>query len=259
MEEYKCKDQDGVVQDTCAVMHHCYCRRTMLGVAQLVLDDNVELRRSKRPRQTGHIGTERPLQSHKRIDDKDPNSMELLLFHGLDNVEWIGSSRIGGNIHGRRRLKKATVMKKASRNKNMFQITGLQPNGKGLCGKTPIAHAQNTLSARFEDTSNFLKNFQGLCQVIDRHDARDHVKGIVLHGYSGILIQVLDNVVRQDGVLPQFVGIHAQSNHLVATRPVGRIMTHPRGTQIQDVLSVLKATRVVLGQGGHCGLLLFET
>ena len=127
---------------------------------------------------------------------------------------------------------------------------------KAFVGKKPIAHAQNTLSARFEDPANFLKNFQGLGQVIHRHDTRDHVKGIVVDGNGGILIQVLDNIVGQDGVLPQFVGIHTQSNHLVATLPVGRIMTHPRRTQIQDVLSVLKATRVVFRQGGHCGLLL---
>ena len=71
----------------------------------------------------------------------------LRLALGRDDIERIGTTRIGTAIFGNGRVKQTTIVKKGTGDENVLEVVSLQPNGKGLGWKAPVAHGEYAFAA----------------------------------------------------------------------------------------------------------------
>mmetsp|Transcript_33574 Transcript_33574/g.71596 ORF Transcript_33574/g.71596 Transcript_33574/m.71596 type:complete len:211 (+) Transcript_33574:288-920(+) len=141
-------------------------------------------------------------------------------------------------------------MKEATHDENVLQVVRLEPYLERLRREAPVAHGNDTLPPRPQDSGDLVEDFFWLIQVIHAHNAGDLIEAFVLKGKFWLFIKIAHDIRRELFVLAQFIVVHAKSHH-VPSLPLLGIMTDPRGANIQHVISVLHILCVVLRQCIH--------
>ena len=111
----------------------------------------------------------------------------------------------------------------------MPPVGGVAPDEHGLGGEHAVGKGYDEDAPGLEDAVHFLEDFDGPGQVLHRYRNDDGVKGIVLVGQDGVLVDVLNHIVVQVRVLRHLHGVHAQSRQPlpgVVRRPVGAPAAH---------------------------------
>ena len=111
-------------------------------------------------------------------------------------------------------------------------VGGIAPDTDGLGGEHAVGEGGDEDAAGLEDAVHVPENLDRPDDVLDGHGDNHGVKGVVLVGQDGILVDVLDKVVVEVGVVLHFQGVHTETGEALAGMAGGPMGT-PTAHQVQ--------------------------
>mmetsp|Transcript_11254 Transcript_11254/g.33981 ORF Transcript_11254/g.33981 Transcript_11254/m.33981 type:complete len:253 (+) Transcript_11254:165-923(+) len=115
----------------------------------------------------------------------------------------------------------------------MLEVVRPQPDVDRLRREAAVREREHGLAAGLEDARDFFANRERLRQIIDRHDVRDDVEGIIFKRQDRLLVQVLDHVRVDLAVLLELLLVHAERDAL--PREVGDVRGKVRDVRRANV------------------------
>mmetsp|Transcript_13740 Transcript_13740/g.34529 ORF Transcript_13740/g.34529 Transcript_13740/m.34529 type:complete len:218 (-) Transcript_13740:77-730(-) len=145
-------------------------------------------------------------------------------------------------------------MKETSSDEDMLKIVRLKPDLKCFRRETPVAHRNQALPSRSQDSANFLKDFFRFVEVVNAYNTRYFVEGCVFERKLWVFVEIFRNKLCELRILAEFVFVHSQTGD-PSTLEVFGVMGNPRTTNVEDVVSFLQSIRVILCQRRNSGII----
>mmetsp|Transcript_45240 Transcript_45240/g.94162 ORF Transcript_45240/g.94162 Transcript_45240/m.94162 type:complete len:222 (+) Transcript_45240:174-839(+) len=94
----------------------------------------------------------------------------------------------------------------------VIDVVATRPQAHGLAQEQPVRKYYVDPAADLQDTTDLLQHLQRFGQVVDAQLAQNDVEGLgVVFAQPWVVVQVLDDPVRQDLVALELLLVHAQS------------------------------------------------